>query len=186
MPRPHLLVRRRAVSLVAALVCTLCLIGFPALARPVPTDGLAESAGGPPADSPAARPPGGPVRPVPGAVLRPFDPPAHPYGPGHRGVDLAAAPGDAVHTVLAGEVAFAGPVARVGWVTVDHGGGLATTYGPVDPTVTAGQRLDAGDRLATLSDDAAHLDWGARLHGSYIDPLDLLVRWSLRLTAVPA
>ena len=36
---------------------------------------------------------GGWARPVDGAVLRPFEEPTSVYGPGHRGVDLAAAPG---------------------------------------------------------------------------------------------
>ncbi len=171
----------------AAVLCAIALVAGPAQARPVPT-------AAPPTTSlhddsrpdAAQTPTAGPVRPVPGAVVRPFDPPDHPYGPGHRGVDLAAAPGDAVRAVLAGDVTFAGDVAGVGWVTVDHGGGLSTTYGPVTATATAGQHVVAGARVAALSDGATHLDWGARLHGAYLDPLDLLVRWSARLTRLPA
>lgn len=118
------------------------------------------------------------VLPVDGPVQRPFTAPAHPYGPGHRGVDLAAAPGAAVRAALPGLVTFAGRVAGRGWVTVDHGGGLDTTYGVLDPRlVTAGQRVAAGQPLGRLTADAGHLDWGARLHGDYIDPLRLLTRW---------
>ena len=36
-----------------------------------------------------------PLRPEP-AVVRGFDPPAPPYGPGHRGVDLLGEPGQPV------------------------------------------------------------------------------------------
>lgn len=47
---------------------------------------------------------GGPVWPVAGrpAVLRGWEPPAGPYGPGHRGVDLAARPGTEVLAAATG------------------------------------------------------------------------------------
>jgi murein DD-endopeptidase MepM/ murein hydrolase activator NlpD len=122
------------------------------------------------------------VRPVSGAVVRAFDPPEHPYGPGHRCADLAADPGEPVRAALAGVVTFSGEVAGRGWVTVDHGGGLRTTYG-VLPTreVRAGQRVRAGEIIGFVSEDAEHLDWGARLHGSYVDPLALFGRWEAHL-----
>lgn len=137
----------------------------------------------------------GAVRPVVGAVVRPFDPPVNPYGAGHRGVDLAAAPGEHVRAALPGTVAFAGPVAGRGWVTVDHGGGLRTTYGDVVPSVGVDDEVGAGDVIGQLADGARHLDWGARLArigggaegpgdpGDYIDPLSLLERWRPRLTS---
>jgi murein DD-endopeptidase MepM/ murein hydrolase activator NlpD len=122
------------------------------------------------------------VLPVAGGVIRGFSPPATPYGPGHRGVDLAAEPGTAVRAALGGSVHFAGPVAGHGWVTVDHGGGLVTTYGWLDPIVVArGQHVGTGGVLGHLAADAAHLDWGARRDGTYIDPLSLLGRWRARL-----
>jgi murein DD-endopeptidase MepM/ murein hydrolase activator NlpD len=135
-------------------------------------------------DAPGAR--RGAVPPVDGPVVRRFDPPATPYGPGHRGVDLAAPPGTAVRAALPGVVAFAGPVAGRGWVTIDHGGGLDTTYGWIEPrTVVAGQRLRAGASIGALAGDAAHLDWGARRDGAYIDPLSLLGPWRARLVPLP-
>jgi murein DD-endopeptidase MepM/ murein hydrolase activator NlpD len=60
-----------------------------------------------------------------------------PFGPGHRGVDLAAVAGAPVLAAGAGTVVFAGTVAGRGVVSVDHSGGLRTTYEPVLPTVTA-------------------------------------------------
>ncbi|HWH33585.1 MAG TPA: M23 family metallopeptidase [Egibacteraceae bacterium] len=116
--------------------------------------------------------------PVAGPVTRGFDPPPVPYAAGHRGVDLDAAPGEAVRAVLPGVVRFEGTVARVGWVSVDHGGGLVTTYGPLDPRlVAAGGRVRAGDVLGLVADGSRRLDWGARLHGAYLDPLSLLRPW---------
>jgi murein DD-endopeptidase MepM/ murein hydrolase activator NlpD len=124
--------------------------------------------------------------PVPGSVLRGFQPPAQPWGPGHRGVALAAAPGAPVRAALPGRVRFAGVVAGTGWVTVAHGGGLDTTYGPVDPRVVdRGEEVAPGQVLGRLAATAPHLHWGARLHGGYIDPLTLLARWEVHLVEVP-
>lgn len=133
------------------------------------------------------------VRPVPGEVTRPFDPPAQPWLAGHRGVDLVASPGDAVVAALAGRVTFAGPVAGSTWVTLAHGSRWHTTYGVLaDLRVTAGEHVGAGDVLGVVAPDADHLDWGARRDGAYIDPLILLGRWrvatvgeQLRWTVAP-
>jgi len=123
-----------------------------------------------------------PVAPVPGAVVRPFDPPPTRFTAGHRGADLAAVPGEEVRAAMAGVVTFAGVVAGRGWVTVRHEGGLDTTYGDLDPRlVTAGTRVDAGQVLGRLAPTGTHLDWGARLDGEYVDPLALLRRWEVYL-----
>lgn len=126
----------------------------------------------------------GAVWPVPGIVVRGFDPPAQPYGPGHRGVDLLAPGGMTVRAALPGTVQFAGRVAGRGWVTLDHGGDLVTTYGDLQTfAIGLGDRVEAGDALGTLATTADHLDWGAKLDGAYIDPRSLLVRWPVALVA---
>ena len=123
------------------------------------------------------------VVPVSGAVVREFQPPPTRYAAGHRGVDLQAGPGEPVVAAMGGIVSFSGSVAGVGWVTVDHGGGLDTTYGALDPrTVVAGQRVDRGSLLGFLALEATHLDWGARLEDEYLDPLSLLQQWEAYLT----
>lgn len=122
------------------------------------------------------------VRPVGGGVLVGFDPPATDWGAGHRGIDLAANPGDEVRAALGGLVTFAGLVAGQGWVTVDHGDGLETTYGVLASwSVRPGQRVEAGDVLGVLGDGAVHLDWGAKQDGAYIDPLTLFGSWQIHL-----
>lgn len=123
------------------------------------------------------------VAPVGGRVLRRFEPPATPYGPGHRGVDLRAEAGEAVRAALAGTVAFAGPVGGVAWVTVEHGDGLDTTYGGLEPAVRAGDRVPAGAVLGYAT-NAGRIDWGARHRQRYIDPLGLLGGWVVRLVPI--
>ena len=122
------------------------------------------------------------VRPVPGPVVREFVAPANPFGAGHRGVDLAAGPGEDIRSALPGLVTFSGLVAGQGWVTVRHSADLETTYGNLDPRqVSAGDRVEAGDVLGWLAPTAGHLDWGARWDGAYMDPLSLLERWEIHL-----
>jgi murein DD-endopeptidase MepM/ murein hydrolase activator NlpD len=127
--------------------------------------------------------------PVDGAptVVRGFEPPAKPWLPGHRGVDLDAAPSTRVLAAGTGVVVFAGMVAGRPVVSVEHAGGLRTTYEPVLPVVRAGQRVDAGTVLGTLlaghagCPTAACLHWGLRAGEVYLDPLSLLSRGRVRL-----
>jgi murein DD-endopeptidase MepM/ murein hydrolase activator NlpD len=113
-------------------------------------------------------------------VTRPFAPPPSPYAAGHRGVDLAAAPGAPVLAAGAGTVVFAGWVAGRPVVSIDHPGGLRTTYEPVTPTVAAGQVVAPGTPLGVLEvghagcPAGACLHWGLRRGGVYLDPLSLL------------
>lgn len=126
--------------------------------------------------------------PPPPDVLTPFESPANPYGSGHRGVDLAAAPGTVVMSAGEGRVIFAGPVAGRGVVSVEHVGGLRTTYEPVDATVAPGAAVTAGGPIGTLAAGhpacapASCLHWGARLPDrTYLDPMLLLTGWEVRL-----
>lgn len=120
------------------------------------------------------------VPPVPGGVVAPFEPPTTPFGPGHRGVDLAASPGDGVVAAAIGTVGFAGAVAGARWVSVDHPDGVRTSYGPLeDITVAVGERVVGGALIGTLA--AGHgpapgaLHWSARVGPrGYIDPMRLL------------
>jgi murein DD-endopeptidase MepM/ murein hydrolase activator NlpD len=120
-------------------------------------------------------------------VTRAFEPPAGPFGPGHRGVDLAAAAGAPVLAAGDGLVAFAGMVAGRPVVSIDHPGGLRTTYEPVDPTVAAGQAVARGSPIGTLlaghpgCPAAACLHWGVRRGETYLDPLALLRAVRVRL-----
>jgi murein DD-endopeptidase MepM/ murein hydrolase activator NlpD len=142
------------------------------------------------APAPAHQPVAGPYRwPLDGSppITRPFQPPPKPWLPGHRGVDLGGAPDDAVRSAGPGVVAFAGVVAGRPVVSVDHPGGLRTTYEPVSPVVRAGQAVTAGTVVGTLQGGhpgcpvAACLHWGLRHGDAYLDPLALLGLAQVRL-----
>ena len=123
------------------------------------------------------------------AVIRLFDAPAPNWNRGHRGVDLAGAPGQAVHAAAAGTVVFAGLLAERPVVSIAHPGGLRTSYEPVQPAVRAGQLVSAGTALGALM--AGHPGCGACLHwgamwgpaarADYVDPLGLVVTTPVRL-----
>ncbi|WP_338599294.1 M23 family metallopeptidase [Saccharopolyspora sp. SCSIO 74807] len=129
------------------------------------------------------------MRPLASAapVLRPFEPPSSEFGPGHRGVDLAGAAGEQVRSAGAGTVRFAGVLADRPVVSIEHSGGLRTTYEPVRATVQAGQAVAPGQPIGAL--DPGHpgcpadacLHWGVRRGPEYRDPLGLLGGGRVRL-----
>src|SRR5882757_10860574 len=131
-----------------------------------------------------------PLRPRP-AVLRMFDAPSPNWNRGHRGVDLAGAPGQPVYAASAGTVVFAGELAGRPLVSVAHPGGLRTTYEPVQPSVRVGQLVDAAAVIGGLAAGhdgcaaAACLHWGAMWgpasRADYVDPLGLLASTRIRL-----
>ena len=112
-------------------------------------------------------------------VVHGFDPPAGPYAPGHRGVDLAAGVGQPVGSAADGVVSYAGRIAGVGVVAVVHGR-IRTTYQPLEVTTTRGATVSAGDEIGRLDQAGSHcapdpcLHWGALIGDTYVDPLHLL------------
>jgi hypothetical protein len=121
--------------------------------------------------------------PPPHSVVAGFEAPEHRYGPGHRGIDIAAAAdGATVGAVDSGTVRFSGMVAGRGVVSVTHADGLVSTYEPVRGVLEAGSVVEAGAVLGTVEDrpgsshcpDAACLHLGARRGAEYVDPLLLL------------
>src|SRR4051812_28996470 len=139
----------------------------------------------------SATPPSGAWRwPLSGTpvIARPFQRPPHPWAAGHRGVDLAAAPGTVVLAAGAGVVSFAGYVAGVGVVAVVHPGGLRTTYEPVAPQISAGAAVSPGQPIGRLLSGHGHcgrarwcLHWGLLRGSDYLDPLTLVRRGPVRL-----
>ena len=114
--------------------------------------------------------------PVQGEPTKLFDYGADPFARGqHRGVDLAAAPGEAVRAACSGRVVFAGRVAGKGTVSV-RCGAWRVSYAPVERAVRAGARVGAGARLGRA---AGAVHFGVRREGrpwGYVDPLPFLTR----------
>ncbi|HLU28185.1 MAG TPA: M23 family metallopeptidase [Glycomyces sp.] len=130
--------------------------------------------------------PAGPVD----AVTR-FSPPPWPWMPGHRGVDLAAQAGRPVVAAGPGTVVFAGELAGRGVVSIDHPGGLRTTYEPVVPIVARDEAVTAGQAIGHLATghascpEAACLHLGLKRGAAYLDPLLLFGSGQVRLLPRP-
>ncbi len=111
-------------------------------------------------------------------VSGPFDLPDTRYSAGHRGIDVPGRVGEPVRAVAPGRVAFAGSVAGVGVVTIDHGR-ERSTYQPLRVGVKRGDSVSAGDVLGHLRESGSHcatacLHLGRLESESYLDPLDRL------------
>lgn len=112
--------------------------------------------------------------PVDGAVVARFEEPVRKWGSGHRGVDFAVPPGTAVRAAASGTVTFAGPVAGILAVTIDHGP-FQTTYSALSSVdVSAGDHVDRGHWIGAAGE--AHPGAGTGLHlgvkspDGYLDP----------------
>lgn len=123
--------------------------------------------------------------PVVGPVIRGFDPPSNPYGAGHRGIDIAVAFGSPIRAPAAGVVTFSGKVGGQQFVTLAHGDGLSSTYSWLSATaVRKGDHVAQGARIGSTGtghpgSTVAHLHFGVKLDGEYVDPLTLLGPLSL-------
>jgi murein DD-endopeptidase MepM/ murein hydrolase activator NlpD len=111
------------------------------------------------------------VPPVDAPISDPYRPPATPYGAGNRGLEYATRPGTAVAASAEGFIAFAGIIAYERYVSIDHDGGIRTTYSYLATIeVVAGQRVAQGDVVGEAGD---LLHFGARRFRQYIDPASL-------------
>lgn len=119
-----------------------------------------------------------PVSPMRAAGM--FNPPPERWLAGHRGIDLATTVGEPVRSPGAGVVTLARRVVDRGVVTVDHGGGVVSSFEPVAAPPPVGTIVARGDPIGVVADERHHcprdacLHWGVRVGGAYVDPLDVL------------
>ncbi|HEX5630830.1 MAG TPA: M23 family metallopeptidase, partial [Acidimicrobiia bacterium] len=109
--------------------------------------------------------------PVSGPVVAGFAPQGY-YG-GHWGVDLAVPEGSPVGAAAAGTVTFAGSVAGMLTVTVNHGGVVRTSYSYLSSVaVSAGDRVARGTVVGAsgMDHDRAAVHWSLRVGDVYVDP----------------
>lgn len=116
--------------------------------------------------------------PVDAPLAAAFMAPASDFGAGHRGIDYAVAQGARVRAAADGTVTFAGGLPSGRGVTIEHDGGLVTTYTLLDDVyVERGEVVGRGTFIGAAR--SAHpgtegLHFGVRLDGAYVDPLAYL------------
>lgn len=155
--------RRRAAEVAAVAVLTLAASAAPAAALQ--------------RDGPVFRPP------VDAPVADPFRSPDDPYGSGNRGIEYDTEPGDVVRAAAAGTVVFSGAVAGSLHVTIDHGGGVVSSYSYLlRVSVRVGGRVSQGQVVAIAGD---RMHFGVRVDGSYVDPATLIGVPRIRVRLVP-
>ncbi|WP_408639336.1 M23 family metallopeptidase [Nocardia yamanashiensis] len=110
------------------------------------------------------------------------------WGVEHLGVDVAAPIGTPIYAVEDGRVISAGPASGFGmWVRLLHDDGTITVYGHVDTaTVSVGQRVLAGDQIATVGNrgfsTGPHCHFEVWLNGANkVDPLPWLASRGISL-----
>ena len=109
----------------------------------------------------------------PHSIVRQYLSPATPYSAGHRGIDVRV-PGDVVYTPADGVVHFAGTVVDRPVLSIEHPGGVISSYEPVVTDLHAGDVVARGDAIGTVI--AGHcstvcLHFGVRVDGQYVSPL---------------
>lgn len=107
------------------------------------------------------------------SVVRPFVAPATPYSAGHRGLDIGVRGGD-LRAPSAGTVRFAGVVVDRPVLSIDHGGGVISSYEPVVASVSAGDAVSRGQLVGEIVSGhcaSACVHVGVRVDGRYVSPL---------------
>ena len=112
--------------------------------------------------------------PVSGSILDPFRPPGCTYCPGNRGIEYSTQAGSSVVAASGGKVTFAGLVAGVRYVVVEHAGGYRTTYGRLQAIAVAnGAPVQSGQHVGTAGSVTF---FGLRLGDAYLDPAPFLAQ----------
>lgn len=170
-------IRVVSAALMCAVAATMGTITAPASAT-VPASATAAAqaaAGAPPSSAVASGQPrwAWPVSPV--VVVKAYSAPPTPYASGHRGIDLAVSPSAVVTAPAGSTVRFSGLVVDRPVLTLDHGGGILSSYEPLASDLVVGASVSTGQPLGRVA-DGGHcasrcLHIGVRIDGAYVSPL---------------
>ncbi|MFR9753021.1 peptidoglycan DD-metalloendopeptidase family protein [Nocardia sp. 004] len=112
------------------------------------------------------------------------------WGVQHLGIDIAGPVGTPIYAVADGTVLEAGPAGGFGmWVRLLHDDGTVTVYGHIDTaTVSQGQRVLAGDQIATMGNrgfsTGPHCHFEVWLNGTNkVDPVPWLATRGISLNS---
>lgn len=114
-------------------------------------------------------------QPSDGVITNRFEP--GPGYEGHWGIDYSDDSDGYARAAAGGQVSFAGNVAGNLVVSVDHGGGLVTSYSYLGRhMVTRGHRVVRGTVVGQLGQGSLHdgLHFSVRIMGTYTDPEQIL------------
>ena len=96
----------------------------------------------------------------------------------HRGADISAAEGTAIHAARGGVVTVSGRHSSYGeYVVISHGNGVSTLYAHMSSrAVSAQQTVEQNQVIGyvghTGSSQGRHLHFEVRINGSYVNPLN--------------
>lgn len=115
---------------------------------------------------------------APHPLVASFVAPATRYGAGHRGIDVAAAAGMPIVSPADGTVYFAGVVVDRPVLTIEHPGGVLSSFEPVSSDLVVGAIVHRGETIGSVATGghcSGHcLHFGVRSHGQYVSPLNYL------------
>ena len=114
---------------------------------------------------------------APHPIVRPFVAPQTPYTSGHRGIDIAAASAATVRAPASGIVHYSGFVVDRNLISLDHGGGIISSFEPVLSALAEGAVVHRGQQIGVLQSGhcrASCLHLGVRRNGQYVSPLNYL------------
>jgi murein DD-endopeptidase MepM/ murein hydrolase activator NlpD len=112
---------------------------------------------------------------APHPIARPYLAPSTPYAAGHRGIDIRAGTSIEVRAPADGIVHFAGVVVDRPVLSIDHGGGVLSSYEPVETVLREGDAVRRGQVIGELLPGhcgaGVCLHFGVRIHDEYVSPL---------------
>lgn len=113
-------------------------------------------------------------------LAREFLQPSADWSAGHRGVDYLAGAGSKVFAAHSGVITFSGMVVNREVITIQHDGGLKTSYEPVCSSVTKGDEVKTGMEIGVVCPNREYvshcglrtcLHFSMRNENGYLSPL---------------